>query len=75
MNATIENVLKKLCSDHPKDWDRYLPSTLFAIREIPNDSLKFSPFELLYGRRVRGPLTIVHELWTNEKMKPELRNS
>ena len=75
MNGIIKSVLKKLCHDHPRDWNRYLPSTLFAIREIPNDSLKFSPFELLYGRRVRGPLTLLHELWTNSSIEPELRNS
>ena len=27
----------------------------------------FSPFELLYGRHVRGPLTIIRELWEEPK--------
>ena len=29
----------------------YLPALLFAVREIPQESLGFSPFELWYGRK------------------------
>ena len=32
---------------------------IFAYREVPQASTGFSPFELLYGRAVRGPLDIV----------------
>ncbi|XP_047481664.1 uncharacterized protein LOC125034066 [Penaeus chinensis] len=53
LNGVLKSMIKKLCVDHPKDWDRYIPAALFAYREIPNDSLKFSPFELLYGRQIR----------------------
>lgn len=35
----------------------------FAYREVPQSSLKFSPFELIYGRTIRGPLQILRELW------------
>ena len=49
-----------------KDWDKYLPALLFAIREVPQESLGFSPFELLYGRSVRGPMAILRELWSGE---------
>ena len=73
-NGVLKSMLKKLCSDKPKDWDRYIPAVLFAYREIPNDSLKFSPFELLYGRPVRGPLAILHELWSNDELNSEVKN-
>ena len=75
LNGTLKSMLKKICSDHPKDWDRYIPAVLFAYREIPNDTLGFTPFELLYGRNVRGPSSILHELFTNEVLDHELRNS
>ena len=39
-----------------KDWDKLIPYLLFAYREVPQSSTGFSPFELLYGRTVRGPL-------------------
>ena len=55
-----------MCADRPKDWDKYLPALLFAIREVPQESLGFSPFELLYGRNVKGPMAILRELWSGE---------
>ena len=50
-----------------RDWDDYLPYVLFAYREVPQESTGFSPFELLYGRRVRGPLDVLKEAWTEER--------
>lgn len=69
-HAVVESMLRKLC----REWDRLITSVLFASREIPNDPLKFSPFELLYGRKARGPLSILHELWTNDKLDSEIKN-
>ena len=45
---------------------KYLPALLFAIREVPQESLWFSSFELFYGRIVRGPMAILKELWSEE---------
>jgi len=75
LNGVIKQMLQKLCQERPRDWDRYLPALLFAYREAPQASLGFSPFELLYGRTVRGPMHILKELFTNEKCDPELRNT
>ena len=55
-----------LCDEKPKDWDRYGNPLLCFYRETPQDSLGFSPFELLYGRTVRGLLAILKELWTGD---------
>jgi len=46
-NGTLKTMLKRMCVEKPKDWDRYLPALLFAYREVPQESLGFSPFELL----------------------------
>lgn len=46
-----------------KDWDKLLPYLLFAYREMPQASTGFSPFELLYGRAVQGPLDVIRETW------------
>ena len=59
-------MLRRMCAERPKDWDKYLPALLFAIREVPQESLGFSPFELLYGRNVKGPMAILRELWSGE---------
>lgn len=42
------------------------PYLLFAYREVPQEYTGFSPFELLYGWRVRGPLDVLREEWTGE---------
>ncbi|XP_038059124.1 uncharacterized protein LOC119730344 [Patiria miniata] len=65
-NASLKNMLKRMCAERPTDWDRYLNPLLFAYRETPHDSTGFSPFELLYGRTVRGPMAILKELWTGK---------
>lgn len=36
---------------------------MFALRELPNDTTGFSPFELLYGRQPRGLLAVLGDLW------------
>ena len=65
-NGKLKQILKKLCSEHPQDWDRYLPALLFSYREATQESLGFSPFELLYGRTLRGPMQILKNLWSKE---------
>ena len=52
-NGTLKAMLRKFVSRSQRDWDDYLPYMLFAYREVPQESTGFSPFELLYGRRVR----------------------
>ena len=74
-NGTIKTMLRHLCQEQPKEWDRFIPALLFAIREVPQESLKFSPFELLFGREVRGPMRILKELWTKEEMSGEKRTT
>ncbi|XP_068225272.1 uncharacterized protein [Palaemon carinicauda] len=74
-NGVLKSIIKKICSDYPRCWHRYLPCALFAVREIPNNTLGFSPFELIYGRNVRGPLSILKELFTNQDFNEEIRNS
>ncbi|XP_033096509.1 uncharacterized protein LOC117100801, partial [Anneissia japonica] len=66
-NGTLKGMLKKMCEEKPKDWDRYIDPLLFAYREVPQESTGFSPFELLYGRSVRGPMMIIKELWTGSR--------
>ena len=74
INGVLKSMLKRMCQERPKDWDRYLPAILFAYREVPQSSTGFSPFELLYGRTVRGPMQILKELWTGD-CGDEVRNT
>ena len=62
-NRTLKSMLRKFVAANAKDWDQWLPYLLFAYREVPQASTGFSPFELLYGRQVRGPLDLLREAW------------
>ena len=64
-----------MCTEHPKDWDKYVDPLLFAYREVPQESLGFSSFVLIYGWPVRGPTQILRELWTKESVEPQLRTT
>ena len=75
LNGTIKQMLKKVCDKHPNDWDRLLNCVLFAYREIKQDSTGFSPFELMYGRSSRGPLSILRDLYTRQDIEDEVKTS
>ena len=66
-NQTLKQMLKKTASSEGKDWDKLIPYLLFAYREVPQESTGFSPFELLYGREVRGPLDVLKESWESKE--------
>jgi len=66
-NQTLKDMMRKFAAQEGKDWDKMLPFLLFAYREVPQESTGFSPFELLYGRDVRGPLDVLKETWVPDK--------
>ena len=70
-NGTLKKMLTKLCAERPKDWD----TLLFAYREVPQESLGFSPFELIYRWPVRGPMQVLRELWTKDIEDPQVRTT
>ncbi|CAC5366153.1 unnamed protein product [Mytilus coruscus] len=74
-NGTMKLMLKRLCAKRPRDWDKYLGPALFAFREVAQESVLFSPFELEYGWPVRGPMTFLKELWTREITDPDVRST
>ena len=74
-NGTLKNMLKRMSAERPKDWDRYISALLFAYREVKQESLGFSPFELIYGRTVRGPMSVMKELLVTEEVEPEVKTT
>ena len=55
-HQTFKTMLRKYCLETQTDWDENIGMLLFAVRECPQESLGYSPFQLLYGRQIRGPL-------------------
>ena len=50
MNQTLTRALVKFVNENQDDWDVHIKSILFAYRTSKNDSTKFTPFELMFGR-------------------------
>ena len=50
LNQTLTRALVKFVNDNQDDWDAHIKSILFAYRTSKNDSTKFTPFELMFGR-------------------------
>nr|XP_040058772.1 uncharacterized protein LOC120834693 isoform X2 [Gasterosteus aculeatus aculeatus] len=65
-NKTLKQMLRKAIDVEGKNWDQLIPFVLFSIREVPQASTGFSPFELLYGRRPRGMLDLAKEAWEQQ---------
>ncbi|KYO28110.1 hypothetical protein Y1Q_0005104 [Alligator mississippiensis] len=61
--GTLKGMLKAYMDSNPNDWDEKLLHLLFAYWEVPQESTGFSPFELMFGKQVRGPLDLVREEW------------
>jgi len=74
-NKTIKNLLKKVAAEKPKDRHRHLGPLMFAVRDTPQDSTDFMPYELLYGYRMRTPMTLLKRLGTTEDENPEIKTS
>ena len=62
MHGTLGAMLTK-ASALGLDWVGQIPFALFALRSNPNKDTGFSPFQLVYGHRVRTPLDILHQGW------------
>ena len=70
-NRTFKELLRRTIESHKREWDVIIPYVLFAYREVPQESTGFSPFELVYGRDVRGPLDVLREEWIQDQQSPD----
>ena len=59
-HGTLNPMIKKSIQSK-KDWEKQLKYALFAYRSAPHANTGFSPFEIIYGRQVRGPLELLKE--------------
>ena len=56
-------MLRAYCLEVGGDWEEAVPWLLFASREVVQESLGFSPAELLFSHNVRTPLAVLKEQW------------
>ncbi|KAK0147995.1 Retrovirus-related Pol polyprotein from transposon 412 [Merluccius polli] len=50
-HLTLKSMLRAFCLEFRRDWDEGIPFALFAAREVVQESLGFSPSELVFGVR------------------------
>ncbi|XP_073797050.1 uncharacterized protein isoform X2 [Danio rerio] len=60
-HQTLKSMLRKYCMQTGNEWDEGIPMLMFAIRESVQESLGFSPAELVYGYQLRGPLKVLKD--------------
>ncbi|KAI2646137.1 Retrovirus-related Pol polyprotein from transposon 17.6 [Labeo rohita] len=65
-NQTLKQMLRRVTAEDKRDWDLLLPYVLFGIREVPQASTGFTPFELLFGRQPHGLLDVAREAWEQQ---------
>ncbi|GFU56319.1 hypothetical protein TNCV_582531 [Trichonephila clavipes] len=61
VHRTIKRVIKALCVESGEDWEGVLPLALFSLRTVAHESTGFSPTELVMGKSLRTPQTLVYE--------------
>ena len=62
-NRTLKSMIRKFVHDDRRNLDKWLVLLLFAVWEVPQASTGFSPFELLFDRKLRRVLDLIKENW------------
>lgn len=57
-HQTLKSMLRSFCVQMKGDWEEALPWLLLAVRELVQESKGFSPNDLVFGYKVRGPLSL-----------------
>ncbi|KAH9294374.1 hypothetical protein KI387_040428, partial [Taxus chinensis] len=57
VNQVLEDMLRMYCIDQQYKWEEYLPLVEFSYNNTYHASLKMVPFEELYGRKCRTPVS------------------
>ena len=65
-HQTLKSFLRAHCFEYACEWDQSVHLLLFTITEAVQESLGLSPFKLVFGHNVRGPLKLVKENWLAE---------
>lgn len=60
-HQTLKSMLRTYCVETGKEWVDGLPLLMLAIRSTVQESLGFSPAELVFGHTVRGPLELISD--------------
>jgi hypothetical protein len=71
VNQILEDMLRACALKDKRSWDKCLPYAEFSYNNTYQESLKMSPFEVLYGCKCRTPL-FWNEPGENQVFGPEI---
>ena len=71
-HQTLKSMLRKYCLEVSRSWDEGIPFVLFAARDAVQESLGFSPNELIFGHTVRGPLKVLKDKFMAADVSPQV---
>ncbi|GFV39369.1 retrovirus-related Pol polyprotein from transposon 412 [Trichonephila clavipes] len=71
-HRTLKRILRVICIESSPEWEKQLPAALFALRTITHESSGFTPAELVHGKNLRTPITLLYKNWmgTTEEVTP-----
>lgn len=69
-HQTLKAMLRRYCIETGRDWAEGLPYLMFATRETVQESLGFSPAELVFGHTMRGPLKLLSDQLLSQPSRP-----
>lgn len=68
-HQTLKSMLQTYCLEFEKDWNKGVYILLLAIREVVQESFRFSPSELVFAYTVCSLLKLLGEKWLNKETK------
>ena len=60
-NRTLLDMLGTLNCDQKQDWKKYVSSLVYFYNCTPHESTKFTPYELMFGRKPKLPIDLEYE--------------
>ena len=57
-NRTLLDMLGTLETSQKEDWKKYINSLVYFYNTTPHESIKLSPFEVMFGRKPRLPIDL-----------------
>lgn len=53
----------------PRKWDLFLVPLMLSVRDTPQVSTQFTPFELIFGHKPQNLLQVAREEWERPRHK------
>ena len=64
LNKSLVKILCKLISDYQRDWADFVPKTVLAYKTSVQESTRFNPYRMMFGREAILPLYFIPKFKT-----------